>query len=73
MLLLLACVRLPEPVQGACGAGECVSPDAPGDGPVHALLINGGASPEHNYESHLQHLREMRGALLDREIGRAHV
>ena len=68
MLLLLACVRLPEPVQGACGAGECVSPDAPGDGPVHALLINGGASPEHNYESHLQHLREMRGALLDRGL-----
>lgn len=68
VLLLLACAHPVEPTADAC-SGDCgASAEAP-HGTVRALLINGGASPAHNYSSHFQHLREMRGALLARGLG----
>src|SRR5688500_2846245 len=46
----------------AAGAAEAPAAGAR-DGRLHALLVNGGGSPDDNFKSHLLHLREMQSLL----------
>ncbi len=51
---------VPPPAFGAEEkAGEAAPAERSPAGTIHALLINGGANPKNNFQSHLHHLEDM--------------
>jgi thiol-disulfide isomerase/thioredoxin len=56
------------PASGAGRNGSEPAAAPPPAGTVHALLINGGGSPEINYQSHLHHLEDMVRILRERGL-----
>jgi len=65
LVALTASVGAPTPATAQQPPTEA-NDDAPVDASrVHAVLINGGASPRNNFLSHLEHLQEMRSGLVE--------
>jgi thiol-disulfide isomerase/thioredoxin len=80
---LSGCTRPPQPrpaagpgaVPVAAGGGTFASDPVPAVDPARfsALLINGGGSPEQNYQSHLLHLQELTRLLVQSGLPRSRI